>query len=173
MECDYLLESRFHREPAPPDFTPYSEERIGPEFLETHETYINIYCTLLLTASSDLPGATDADLGACLDQAIRNRKAKKSGLYYDGRPDNRIAAQIMEKFEDLIVKLRRDLEAGPGEFTDRDELRVLMLVDVMRRSWDNGRRYGRQFMHNLTAIVATALGNEPMDGPEPEPLVKL
>jgi len=154
LECEYLVEARLHEKPvaiAPEQF-PNQDIRVTEEFLREHEPLLIFLGSKLLEGSLATAGAVDADVREALDSLIRTYRTLQSGLYYETKPNNLVAAQIHESLQQSVDKLRKELsEKGAGAIRDVEILAVLVFLERMALSRDNGRPRGRAFIDYLRA----------------------
>ena len=85
-----LIESRIHSKQGPVDLATASGVRVTQEFVQNNQPLFVAVSMALLNGVLDSPGCVDNDIQDCLDSGITNRKTRESGLFYDGKPDNRI-----------------------------------------------------------------------------------
>lgn len=165
FDCKYLIESREHD--APPLMSekelPYRDVRITEAFLAENETLLVLVGRCLVIAALDTHDAVDSDVREALDAVIRTYQTRESGLYYETRPDNPIAAAIAGRMQDELRKAREALRerAGIDTIRDGDILKMFIFLDRLAVQHDNKRRLGRAFIHFL-------LGFFPQE-PRPEP----
>ena len=95
----------------------------------------------------------DSDVRAALDALIRTHRTLQSGLYYETRPDNLLAAGLQQKTQEAIEKLREDLsEKASRPIRDAEILGILVFLDRIAVHQDNGRPRGRAFIDYLRDI---------------------
>ena len=63
----------------------------------------------LLEGSLETAGAVDSDVREALESLIRTYRTLQSGLYYESRPANLVAAAIHQKLQDSIQELRKEM----------------------------------------------------------------
>src|SRR5579875_2922682 len=93
LECEWLQEAHRHEKPIEPA-GPFGNEdiKIAEEFLSEHEELL-LYCAYsLLEAARSASGAIDTDVIAALGALIRTYRTLESGLVYETRAGNSIAA---------------------------------------------------------------------------------
>jgi hypothetical protein len=154
LDCEYLMEARLHEKlPAVnPEQIPNLDIRVSEEFLRDHEPLLIFLGAKLLEASLDTAGAVDADVRESLDALIRTYRTLQSGLYYESRPANLVAASIQQKIQDAIEELRKQLsEKGATSIRDAEILGVLVFLERVGLHQNNGRPKGRSFIDYLRA----------------------
>jgi len=152
LECPYLMEARQH-EKAPitnPEQIPNQDVRISEEFLRDHEPLLIFMGAKLLEASLETAGAVDSDVQEALESLIRTYRTLESGLYYETRPNNLLAAAVHQKIQDSVQELRKELgEKGSTPIRDAEILGVLVFLERVGLHQRNGRPRGRAFIDYL------------------------
>lgn len=152
LECEYLMEARKHDKPVAvnPEEVPNRDIRVSEEFLRQHEPLLVFLGAKLLAASLDTSGAVDSDVREAVDSLTRTYRTLQSGLYYETRPDNLVAAGIHQKIQEAIETLRKELAAkGATAPRDAEILGVLVFLQRMELTRNNGRVRGRAFIDYL------------------------
>jgi hypothetical protein len=153
LECEYLRESRLHeRPPEAGADTPFPNRDVNvtEEFLRDHESLVIFLCAQLLTASLATTGAIDFDVRDALDSLIRTYRTLESGLYYESKPANLLALSIQTKLQETVETLRKKLsEQGSTGLRDKEILGVLIFMQRLELTHNNGRRRGRAFLDFL------------------------
>jgi hypothetical protein len=117
---------------------------------------------MLRDAAVAEPGAVDSDVQEALDAITRAWRTLGSGLYYETRPENPIAAHIQTRVQEEIANLRKQLASkGVPAIPDATFLGILVFFHRMSIQYDNHRRYGRLFIGSF--------GAAPQPTPEPGP----
>lgn len=154
FDCPYLVEARLH-DKLPlidPAQVPNQDIRVSEEFLREHESLLVFLGAKLLEASLETSGAVDSDVREALESLIRTYRTLQSGLYYESRPDNLVAAAIHQKIQDRVAELRKELsEKGSTSVRDAEILGVLAFLQRVEFSQANGRPRGRAFIDYLRA----------------------
>jgi hypothetical protein len=149
LDCVYLIEAhaREKLEPIPPDQLPSPDIRITERFIEEHMPLVDAVGAILRDAALAESGAVDTDVQEALDAVTRTWRTLESGLYYETRPDNPIAAHIQTRVQEEIAALRKELAAkGVPAIPDTTFLGILAFFHRMSVQYDNHRRYGRSFI---------------------------
>jgi len=172
FECPYLQEARRHEEPpvADPATFPNQDIRVSEQFLRDHEPLLLFVAVTLMKSALQTPGAVDSDVKEALESLVRTYRTLESGLYYESRPTNPIAAAIHGRVQDDIQKMREKVieESGMQRLRDADFLGVLAFLQRMEIQQNNGRRLGRAFLDFLRAHFPQTGEAEPA---EPQPLI--
>jgi hypothetical protein len=153
LDCVYLQEARKHdRIPAvDPDQLPNQDVRITETFLEERKELIFFAAGNLLEAVFETPGAVDYDIREALDALIRTYRTLESGLVYETRPNNPLAAAIQQRFRQAVEEFRRSRRERLGMETTRDTdiLGILVFLQRIEIMQNNGRKRGRAFIDFL------------------------
>lgn len=152
LDCPYLAEARVHERPhdVKPEEIPNQDIKVSEEFLRNQEPLLIYLGAKLLEASLTTPGAVDSDLRDALDALVRTYRTLESGLYYETRPSNLIAADIQRKLQESIDALRKQLaEKNATPIRDADILGLLAFLQRVELHQNNGRPRGRAFIDYL------------------------
>ncbi|HYL36682.1 MAG TPA: hypothetical protein VEV17_12285 [Bryobacteraceae bacterium] len=154
LDCVYLAEARLHEKPPEinPEEVPNRDIPVNEAFLREHETLLIFLGAKLLEAALATAGAVDSDAREALDSLIRTYRTLQSGLYYETRPTNLIAAGIHQRIQEAVEGLRKELaEKGASAPRDAEVLGVLVFVQRLELAHNNGRPRGRAFIGYLRA----------------------
>lgn len=151
LDCEYLIESRVHEKPGPAGDPPNEDIKVSERFLRENETLVTVLGRAVLQAGLSVPGAVDSDVREALEALIRTYRTLESGLYYETRPDNPIAARIAGMVQESVAEYRRQQQERTGMAGTRDSailgvLAFLQRAEVLRQ---NGRKRGRSYLHFL------------------------
>ena len=152
FDCPYLKEARQHDKLPPMDAAqiPNQDVRISEEFLRDHEPLLVYLGANLLEASLKAAGAVDSDVLEALESLIRTYRTLESGLYYESRPDNLIAAAIHQSMQEAVQRLRKEIaERGETAVRDAEILGILAFLQRVGLGHNNGRPRGRAFLDYL------------------------
>jgi len=106
----------------------------------------------LLEASLDSPGVVDSDVREALESLIRTYRTLQSGLYYETRPANLIAAGLHQRMQEAVESLRKELaEKNAMPLRDAEILGTLVFLERVELHETNGRPRGRAFIDYLRA----------------------
>jgi hypothetical protein len=156
LACPYLQEARRHEKPVPieTDQIPNRDIRVTEDFVAGHEPLIAAIGQTLLRAGLSTPGVVDFDIRDALDAMIRTYRTLESGLYYESRPDNALAAQVFRSVQETVDAIRRqEVETvGVARTRDKDVLGALVFFQRLELDRNNGRRRGRAFLDLLRAF---------------------
>jgi hypothetical protein len=162
LDCPYLQEARKHERPAEvkPEEFPNQDIQIGETFLEDHEELVLAVGRAVLAAALDTPGAVDYDLREAFAALIRTQRTLESGLYYETRPENPVAAELCRRIQEGVTEFRR-AETEKLMMTktrDADVLVVLAFLQRLEIDRNNGRKRGRAFIDLLVSQLGTPSG---------------
>jgi hypothetical protein len=152
LECPYLAEARLHEKPRTvnPDEIPNRDIPVSEQFLREHEPLLLFLSARLLEASFATAGAVDSDVREALESLIRTYRTLQSGLYYETRPANLIAAEIHQRLQAAIEALRKELaEKNATPIRDAEILGTLVFLERVELNQNNGRPRGRAFLDYL------------------------
>jgi hypothetical protein len=150
LDCEYLREARKHERPPEvnPDAFPNQDIRLTETFLVDHELLLIAVGRALLDAALSTPGAVDGDLREAFAALIRTQRTLESGLYYETRPDNPVAAELCRRIQAGIEQFRSE-ETEHLQMTktrDSEVLGVLVFLQRLELDRNNGRKRGRAFV---------------------------
>jgi hypothetical protein len=154
LDCAYLMEARLHEKPPQlnPEQIPNQDVRVSEEFLREHEPLLIFLGAKLLESSLETAGTVDSDVREAMESLIRTYRTLQSGLYYESRPANLVAAAIHQKVQDSIQELRKELsEKGSTAIRDAEILGVLVFLERLGLYHNNLRPKGRSFIDYLRA----------------------
>ena len=130
LDCEYLQEARKHDKQPPLDKTqiPNRDIRVSESYLEEYQELLIFMVDALLQAAFDRPGIVDRDIREALEASIRTYRSLQSGLYYETRPDNPLAARIGDTLQERIAEFRKEetQKLGMTRTRDSDVLRLLV-----------------------------------------------
>jgi hypothetical protein len=135
---------------------PNADIRVTEDFLRRNEALLISVAAALARTSLETEGVVDTDTRDALDSLVRTYRTLQSGLYYESRPDNVLAARVQSAVQESIEKLRtRATEAGVA-IRDADVLGVLAFLQRLGIQHSNGRPKGRAFIHFLQQFFPAA-----------------
>src|SRR6266850_7894831 len=109
LDCEYLRLARQHERaiPVKPDEFPIQDIRVTETFLRDHEPLLVAVGRAVMHAGLGTPGAVDWDVREALAALIRTQRTLESGLYYETRPENTVAAELCRRIQDAVAEFRR------------------------------------------------------------------
>jgi hypothetical protein len=183
LDCTYLQDAHEHERPPEldPATLPNQDIEVAEEFLRERELLLAFVAVTVLEGALQSAGATDWDIREALESLIATWRTLQSGLYYENLPVNPYAASIAtyvrKKIQD--VKNKEFEETGERSLSDSDILIVLVFLQRLEYSNNNGRKRSRAFLDFLRgfydpAIIGDDDEDDGADLQEPdEPLVIL
>lgn len=157
LECEYLQEAH-RREKA----IAVSEDEIGnkdipvtEEFLQSHEELLLFCVHSLIDAALGTPGAVDSDAIAALGALIQTHRTLESGLVYETRAENSIAASMQRSFAAALAdyqKLKAEQE-GLSCVRNVEILAILVFLYRIGQQSRNGRPRGRMYLDLLRNML--------------------
>lgn len=153
LECEYLQESRV-REKRPllsADDFPNRDVRVNDEFLRKHEPLLMVLAATTMRAALEYDGTIDYDIREGLEALIRTYRTLQTGLVYETRPANPMAAHVYARVQEAVEDLRRRVQESTGMNTIRDVdiLGMIVFLHRMELQHNNGRQKGRAFIDFL------------------------
>jgi hypothetical protein len=125
--------------------------KITEQFAGDNAPLFNLIGRALARITLSSPGITDHDTREALDAMIRTYRTLESGLVYETRPANLIAADLQQRLRGEVEEARKQLRERHGMETvrDTDVLGVLVMFQRLELGRDNGRPRGRAFIDFL------------------------
>jgi len=167
LDCEYLQvahdnESRQKKDPAG---MPNRDFKLSRDFLKKNlELMMALQMTLVMTAMER--EAFDNDVKEALDGLIRTYQTLQSGLFYESRPSNPIAAAVFDALRQRAAEIRKaEDEKGVHKTTDSQVLSILIFLQQMEYTFNNGRRRGRCYLDNLYGAMSQALAAQQAEPP--------
>lgn len=164
LDCEFLTEARKHERPQEwiaSDLV-HPDVPLTEQFMRDHHELVLFVSFTLLGAALETEGAVDSDVREALEAMIKTLRTLNSGLIYETRPANPIAATVQERvqlaFED--VKARMAEEAGRTIPRDAEFIGVLVFLARVAAQHDNRRPRGRAFLDFIRSQFPTM----PSDG---------
>jgi hypothetical protein len=165
LDCTYLREARTHEKPpeVDPKDIPNLDIEVRESFLHSNDVLLAALIRAVAEAAMSTPGAVDYDIREALDALVRTYRTLESGLYYETKPANLVAAAIQEKTRQGLDVFRRETEKRAGITTVRDVDVLGMLAFLQRAEYqvNNGRKRGRAF---LDFLLSRLPGLAPAEG---------
>ena len=144
---------------AESDF-PDADIEVTEEFLREREEFFTFCIFSLLKATLQTPGAFDSDVRDALAALIKTLRTAESGLVYETRSENAVAAGIQSRFSAFLTAYQREREESErvkpsrlGRLKDSDLLAILVLLRRLAQQNNNGRPRGRMFLDALSQMT--------------------
>jgi hypothetical protein len=167
LDCQHLQEAHDHeRHPGiDPAKVPNRDIRSSEDFAEEHGYLMHLVLALTYRAALDTPGTIDSDLGDALEGVIRTLRIRdESGLYYDSRPENPLAASIYRNIQEGMDELRKYIAEQGGRIPDSQLIAAFVYLQREELVRNNGRRKCRAFLDILHRMFPDA---KPMESASP------
>jgi hypothetical protein len=167
LECEYLQEAHRREKPTPIDVEqlPDSDVAVTEEFLRDHEELLLFCMVSVVEAALRTSSATDADALEALDALIKTYRTTESGLLYETRPVNTIAAAVQRAFSTSLEdyqKLRAERENL--SYRNAELLGVLVFLRRLGQRNQNGRPRGRMYLDLLRQMTPATARDEGVPG---------
>ena len=170
FDCEYLETAHLQesREKKNPTQMPSRDFRISQGFLEKNiELVMTLQNAVLVAALRS--NAIDNDVKEALDGLVRTYKTLDSGLFYDSRPVNPMASAVFDAVQQRVAEIRNaENERGVHKLTDSQVMTVLVFLQQMEFTFNNGRKRGRCFLDNLRLAMRELREDRQ---PDPSPLI--
>jgi hypothetical protein len=165
LECEYLQEAHRHEKPVPLSEKQASnaDVQVTEEFLAEHEELLLFCIYSLVEASLRTPGAVDSDVLAALEALIQTHRTLESGLVYETRAENSIAAAVQRSFAASLAdyqKLRAEREAL-STVRNSEIFKALVFLHRLGQQNQNGRPRGRMYVDLLRQMTPEQRVEEP------------
>lgn len=155
LACGWLQESYAHQrtdKPLPPS-RPNADIRVDEGFLQRNEPLLILVAASLARGALTTEGVVDSDVREALDALIRTWRTLQSGLVYEQKPANPLAAKVGDSVQDAVRQIRGHLEPHGETIRDADILGILVFLQNTALQLDNGRLRGRPFISFLTGFL--------------------
>jgi len=153
LHCTYLQEARRHERTPELDRQklPNPDVKITEQFLESNAGLFNFLSGAVLRQALAVPGVVDSDLREALDALVRTFRTLQSGLVYETRPANLLAAGLQDRLREELNEFLKSSKESTGMETirDADVLGMLVMLQRLAFTHDNGRPRGRAFIDYL------------------------
>lgn len=164
LDCEYLREARIHEvareiKDADTGAAPHADIDVTEEFLRQHEAMAGFLGMSLAQAGLETAGAVDRDLASALEALIRTYRTLHSGLVYETRAEDRVAAAVQTRFEEAIAEWQRSRAEKQGLAPSRpaEILGILVFLARLAVRFENHRPRGRRYMDYLRVQFGVAI----------------
>jgi hypothetical protein len=160
LECEYLREAHQHEKPLTIDENQPSnlDIAVDEEFIREHEELLLFCVYALVQAATRTAGAIDTDVIAALAALIQTYRTLESGLFYESRPENLVAAAVQRSFAASLAdyeKQRAERESL-RPLRNSEVLAILVFLHRIGQQNQNGRPRGRMFLDLLSQMTPEA-----------------
>jgi hypothetical protein len=155
LDCEYLQLAHVHENLSKdPAGIPNRDFPIPRDFLEKNAQLVTVIQHAILRVALER-NAVDFDIREALDGLVRTYQTLGSGLFYESRPANSIAAAIFDGVQQRIEEIRKlETERGMHKLRDGEFLTVFVFLQQLEYVLNNQRKRGRSFMANLVDAMA-------------------
>ncbi len=168
FECEYLQEARRHEKALERNAAefPNRDIQVSEELVQANGALLAFLSLSIFHGAIETPGVVDSDVLEALDCLIRTYRTLQSGVYYESRPNNLLAASVYARVQDALTQYRasEQQELGMTKTRDADVLGLLVFLQYFALYNHNGRRRGRAFLGALRQLhppAAEASGSSP------------
>lgn len=157
LDCEWLQEAHRHEKPVTVAGNQFANPDVDvtEEFLRTHEELLLFCIYSLVEAAMRTPNSVDADALAALEALIQTHRTLESGLVYETRAENSIAASVQRSFAASLAdyqKLRAEREQL-SSYRNAEILAILVFLHRLGQQNQNGRPRGRMYLDLLRHMV--------------------
>jgi hypothetical protein len=163
LDCEYLqiAHEQESLEKKNPAGMPSPEFRASQDFLRKNIDLLMAVQLTLLQSALRVNGI-DNDVKEALDGLARTYRTLESGLYYESRPANPMAAAVFDAIRQRVSDIRQgEDERGVHKLLDSQVLTAVVFLQQMEYTFNNGRRRGRCFLDNLRITMAGVVEEAP------------
>jgi hypothetical protein len=155
FDCEYLQEARRRERPLEldPESVPNLDVKVTEQFLEKQEELL-MFCGRSLLAAALETAAIDFDVREALESMIKTYRTLESGLIYETRPTNPIAAHVQQLMQEGIKSYREEhaQRTGMNTVRDADVLGILVFLQRLEMHHNNQRRKGKAFLDHMRSF---------------------
>lgn len=153
LDCRHLAEAHAHeRLPEPdPEKYPQKDVEITERFAQENSALFAFVGHALASIAVSNASVNDNDFREALEAITRTYRTLESGLVYETRPANPLAAAIQQRLAGQLEEARKRLREQTGMETlrDADVLGVLVMFQRVEYTHNNGRPRSRAFLEML------------------------
>jgi hypothetical protein len=157
LECEYLREAHRREKPVPVEPKDVSDRdiEVSEAFIRSHEELLLFCVYSLVQGAQRTSGAVDTDVLQALEALIRTYRTSETGLFYETRPVNALAAAIQRIFSDSLTDYQKVKEEAEQRAPAQNDELLTMLVFLRRigQQNSNGRPRGRMFVDMLSQMT--------------------
>jgi hypothetical protein len=164
LDCSYLREARAREKEhdLKPNDYPNLDIKIEESFLRRNEALLLFVASGLANAALDAGSTIDNDVKEALASLITTYRTRQSGLVYESRPENPMAARVQAGIQERINEIEEALRRNEVSLRDSDVLGVLVFLQRLEVQRNNRRSKSRAFIDFLREFFPPPeLANEP------------
>jgi hypothetical protein len=160
LDCEFLAESRKHDKLPPLEGKdlPNRDIHVTERLLRDNEALLAVLSGTIVNTALSTAGIVDFDVREALECLIRTHRTLQSGVYYESRPTNPLAAAIYSAVQSAAEQYRKEehQQLGLTRTRDSDVLGLLVFLQHFELDRNNGRKRGRAFLQALNDFFASA-----------------
>jgi len=165
FDCEFLNQGRDHerlRELSSEEI-PHADIIVKEDFLRDHEPLVLVAAAAIAEGSERLEGLIDSDAREALESLVQTYLTLGTGLIYETKPKNPIAAALHELVQLRVTEFRRRVteQAGYAGVLDSHILGVLIFLQRMELQLNNNRRRGRSFLDAVRRFIPPPIPQNP------------
>jgi hypothetical protein len=157
LDCIFLRQGREHEKlkELSRDQLPHPEVQIPDSFLREQEFLVLLVASIFAEAVGRIDGLIDYDAREALASLVQTYKTLGTGLIYESKPANPLAAALHELVQLRVSEFRQraEQEMGVRRILDSHVLGVLIFFQRMEFQLNNGRRRGRSFLDGVLGFA--------------------
>lgn len=157
LDCVFLREAHKHEKTIeiPVDQISNADIEISEDFIRSHEELLLFSVYSLIQAALRTGHAVDTDVLEALAAMVKTRRTAQSGLLYESRPENTVAAAVQQKFVNSLTgfEKERQEQESLSPYADGDILKILVFLHRVGQQNLNGRPRGRMFIDMLRGMT--------------------
>lgn len=167
LECRWLHEaySREDFREDLPEPAPDAEGHVTQAFLDEHEPLMMLLAAALAQGAILADHARDSDMREALEALTRIWRGRQNGLVVEVRPENPIAATVVDAFERIVREVRTFAEQQGETTRDADIFRLLVFLQRIALQMDNGRPKTKKFIAFTLGFLPPLPDEDPQTGP--------
>jgi hypothetical protein len=163
--CEFLNQSRDREKlrELTQEEIPHPDIIVKEEFLRDHEPLVLVVAAAISEGGDRLEGLVDNDSRETLESLVQTYRTLDSGLIFESKPKNPIAAALYEHVQLKVAEFRKRIEAQAGyaAILDSHVLGVLIFLQRMELQLNNNRRRGRSFLDALRHFIPPPMPANP------------
>lgn len=157
LDCEFLRSAHKHEKPIeiPQELISDPDVEVTEDFIRRHEELLLFSVYTVLQAALRTQGAVDTDVLEALAALIQTHRTAQSGLLYQTKAGNSVAASVQRKIADSVkdYEKARQAEEQPSRSFDNDVFRILVFLHRIGQQNLNGRSKGRMFINLLSDMT--------------------
>jgi hypothetical protein len=155
LDCEYLRLARLYEDLSKDAAgMPNRDFPVTEEFLKKNVQLLTVIQHAILNVALER-NAVDFDIRDALDGLVRTYQTLGSGLYYESRPSNSIAAAVFDGVQLRVAEVRKlETERGVHKVQDSQILTILVFLQHLEYTLNNQRKRGRSFLEELVDTIA-------------------